>query len=40
MRVKKKKLRKRLDKKVFRNSARSTKDINLAPNVPRGGIRL
>lgn len=31
---------KRKDKKVFRNTAISTKKINLNPSVYRGGIRL
>lgn len=31
---------KRKDQKIFRRTAISTKDINLNPVVPRGGIRL
>lgn len=39
--MKKKKLTNRKkDKKIFRRTAISTKDINLNPVVPRGGIRL
>lgn len=38
--MKKKALRKSKDKKIFRSSAKSTKDINISPSVPRGGIRL
>lgn len=32
--------RKRDDKKVFKRTAASTKKINVAPKVMRGGIRL
>jgi len=28
------------DKKIFANTARKTKKINIAPDVMRGGIRL
>ena len=31
---------KRVDKKVFRRTAASTKKINVAPKVMRGGTRL
>lgn len=34
------KLRKSVDKKVFRHSAERTRVINLSPRVSRGGIRL
>lgn len=34
------KLKKRVDKKVFRHSAERTRAINLSPRVSRGGIRL
>lgn len=34
------KLRKRVDKKIFRHSAERTRSINLSPRVSRGGIRL
>lgn len=34
------KLRKRVDKKIFRHSAERTRAINLSPRVSRGGIRL
>lgn len=35
-----KRLRKRVDKKIFRHTAERTKAINLSPVVSRGGIRL
>lgn len=35
-----KKMRGRLDKKIFRKTAVSTKKINVEPTVLRGGIRL
>lgn len=35
-----KKLNKKRDRKVFSKTAKSTKNINLVPVVPRGGIRL
>lgn len=39
--MKKSKVRnKKKDKKKFRKTAISTKDINIRPNLPRGGIRL
>lgn len=37
---KNKKLKKSVDKKIFRNTAERTRSINLAPSVSRGGIRL
>ena len=30
----------RKDKKIFRQTAVKTKNINISPMVPRGGIRL
>lgn len=38
--MKNKKLKKRVDKKIFRNTAERTKAINLVPVNARGGIRL
>ncbi len=35
-----KKMSKKTDKQVFRRTATSSKKINLAPKVYRGGIRL
>ncbi len=35
-----KKMRKKADKAVFRRTAVSSKKMNLAPKVYRGGIRL
>lgn len=32
--------RKRIDKKIFRRTAASTKKININPKVMRGGTRL
>lgn len=32
--------RKKIDKKVFRHTAATTKKINVAPKMMRGGIRL
>lgn len=32
--------RRRVDKKVFKRTAASTKKINVAPKAMRGGIRL
>lgn len=32
--------RKRVDKRIFRRTAASTKKINIAPKAMRGGIRL
>lgn len=32
--------RKKVDKKVFKNTAAKTKLINVAPKMQRGGIRL
>lgn len=32
--------RKRVDKKIFKRTAASTKKINVAPRTMRGGIRL
>lgn len=34
------KMKKKKDKKVFRNTAVSSKKININPSIPRGGIRL
>ena len=31
---------KRIDKKVFKRTAASTKKVNISPKVMRGGIRL
>lgn len=33
-------LRHSIDKKIFRNTAKKTRSINLSPRVSRGGIRL
>ena len=33
-------LRHSVDKKIFRNTAKKTRAINLSPRVSRGGIRL
>lgn len=38
--MKNKRLKKKVDKKIFRNTAERTKAINLAPVNSRGGIRL
>lgn len=35
-----KKAKKGKDRKIFRNTAIKSKNINLSPIVPRGGIRL
>lgn len=35
-----KKMKKGLDKKVFRNTAARSKKININPTIFRGGIRL
>lgn len=35
-----KRMRKRLDKKIFRHTAERTRSINLSPLISRGGIRL
>lgn len=32
--------KKKTDKKVFKNTAATTKQINVAPRMQRGGIRL
>lgn len=40
MKKKKKLSNRKKDRKVFRKTAISTKDININPSVPRGGIRL
>lgn len=32
--------RKRVDKKIFKHTAATTKKVNVAPKVLRGGIRL
>lgn len=34
------KTRRDKDKKIFRNTAVSSKKININPTIPRGGIRL
>lgn len=34
------KLRHGVDKRIFRNTAKKTRAINLSPRVSRGGIRL
>lgn len=34
------KLKRKVDKKIFRHTAERTKSINLASGVSRGGIRL
>lgn len=34
------KLKKSVDRKIFRNTAKRTRAINLTPRVSRGGIRL
>lgn len=33
-------LSKGVDRKIFRNTAKKTRSINLSPRVSRGGIRL
>lgn len=33
-------LKKSRDKKIFRNTARKTRAVNVSPTTPRGGIRL
>lgn len=38
--MKRKPMKRKADKKVFRRTAVKTKKINLAPKVMRGGIRL
>ena len=38
--MKRKSMKPRKDKKIFRRTAIKTKKINLAPRVMRGGIRL
>lgn len=35
-----KKVNKKTDNKIFRNTAMKTKKINVAPKVSRGGIQL
>lgn len=35
-----KKMKKRKDRKVFRNTAVNSKKINISPKIYRGGIRL
>ena len=35
-----KRMRKGLDRKIFRNTAERTRSINLSPRAARGGIRL
>lgn len=35
-----KKAKKGKDRKIFRNTAIKSKNINISPIVPRGGIRL
>ena len=34
------KLKNSVDKKIFRNTAKKTRAVNLSPRVSRGGIRL
>ena len=34
------KLKHSVDRKIFRNTAKKTRAINLSPKVSRGGIRL
>ena len=36
----KKMTNKKVDKKVFRNTAIRTREVNINPNIMRGGIRL
>lgn len=38
--MKRVKVPKKTDKKVFRNTATKTKDLNVKPKISRGGIRL
>lgn len=38
--MKRKMVRKAKDRKIFTHTAKSTKSINVSPNVQRGGIRL
>ena len=38
--MKRSKMLRKKDKKVFKHSADKTKKININPNVARGGIRL
>lgn len=38
--MKRKPTKRKVDKKVFRNTANRTKTINITPCVMRGGIRL
>lgn len=38
--MKRKVMKKKADKKVFRRTAVKTKKINLSPKIMRGGIRL
>lgn len=38
--AKRKKVNARKDKKIFTNTAKKTKNINIVPHVMRGGIRL
>lgn len=33
-------LKRSVDKKIFRNTAKKTRAVNLLPRVSRGGIRL
>lgn len=33
-------LSRRKDKKIFRNTAKKTRAVNVSPTNPRGGIRL
>lgn len=38
--MKRQKVKKSVDKKIFRHTAASTKLVNVKPRVMRGGIRL
>lgn len=38
--MKKKKMKPSKDKQIFKNTAKATKKINVAPYIPRGGIHL
>ena len=35
-----KKTKRKIDRKIFKRTANSTKKINVAPKIMRGGIRL
>lgn len=38
--MKRSRVRKSKDRKIFKNAADQTKKINIKPNISRGGIRL